>query len=557
MQPLLCSNEFNIFFDILQDFCMKSDDSEALFALIKDNLPPIADLLNIGKFDADCIEQCNHSQKNGFSRTLNIYSSEGGYSNSPEQYIFEYPDSDTVIFNIYPIQNHTWSSYEKSQLCFLSKNMHLCIKNMVLTNSIKKIRTTDGLTGINNAIGINMFGAKLNRISNLIDYNIAFLNIDNFKYVNKLVGSKQGDNVLTEYATKLRNFSEEVQGACGRMGGDNFVCVIPKDQTDDFLKFMDNISITLNIGNSSQLYDLKTHIGLYYAEKNVLFSEATEFAFLALNYARKNNLITPVWFSQRLSEDIYNRKKISESFEKSLNDNDFIIYYQPKIDLKSGSICGAEALSRWSLDQKLMLPEEYINILEDEGYICELDLYVLDKVCKDIHCLIENGGEPVKVSINFSKQHLRDKFISEKITEIIKNNNTPAKYIELEFPESCIRDTYFELVSLVSVLDSLGVSITIDNFGSGITTITHSEDLKIRTIKLDKSFICNDNNSPKAKEIVLKNIVSMMSELGIDVVAKNIETVEQAKIVEATNCTQAEGFFYSRPLTFSELNNGL
>ena len=204
-----------------------------------------------------------------------------------------------------------------------------------------------------------------------------------------------------------------------------------------------------------------------------------------------------------------------------------------------------------------MLPEEYINILEDEGYICELDLYVLDKVCKDIHCLIENGGEPVKVSINFSKQHLRDKFISEKITEIIKNNNTPAKYIELEFPESCIRDTYFELVSLVSVLDSLGVSITIDNFGSGITTITHSEDLKIRTIKLDKSFICNDNNSPKAKEIVLKNIVSMMSELGIDVVAKNIETVEQAKIVEATNCTQAEGFFYSRPLTFSELNNGL
>lgn len=233
--------------------------------------------------------------------------------------------------------------------------------------------------------------------------------------------------------------------------------------------------------------------------------------------------------------------------KKAFENKEFMAYYQPKVNLKTHKTVGAEALVRWFHDGNIVYPNDFVPIFEANGFVVSLDFYILECVCKDIKRWMEEGREHIIVSVNFSKLHLSDPLLVEKIVKIVDRYMIPHKYIEIEITESVFVNSNIDLIDLTKKLKKEKFSVSMDDFGSGYSSLNALKDINVDVIKLDKDFFQKGRTSIKTK-IILTNIINMANELGLKIICEGVETETQTKFLMDLNCYIVQGYYFSKPI---------
>ncbi len=255
--------------------------------------------------------------------------------------------------------------------------------------------------------------------------------------------------------------------------------------------------------------------------------------------------------AEEIKEKIELSRLVQKTFFADLNDRKIEPYYQPKVDISNNTICSSEALSRWfTNDGKILPPNKFIPILEQYGYVCELDFYILNKVCKDIKEQLEKGIEPVTVSINFSRYHFIDQkedfsFI-KRIISTIFSYGIDTKYIEIEFTEAGTLEDYTIINKFVEILHLYGIKVSIDDYGKGYSSLELLLQVPFDIIKMDKSFV--DKYNTENGRIILSSTIDMMKKLGKTVICEGIENEDQLNYLKSINCDIIQGYYYDKPL---------
>ena len=237
--------------------------------------------------------------------------------------------------------------------------------------------------------------------------------------------------------------------------------------------------------------------------------------------------------------------------EKALLEREFVVYYQPKINMETEKIIGAEALVRWiSKDKGFMNPGEFIPVFEKEGFIIELDFFVLEEAVKIIRDWLDNNKNPITISVNQSRVHLSNPYYIERLKNLINKYQIPTKFIELELTESLFMDIDVALET-VKKIKELGFSVSVDDFGSGFSSLNMLKSMPIDVVKIDREFLNESENSQKAQKIISK-IVEMAKELDMEVICEGVEKIEQAEFLKSIGCYYAQGFLYAKPMPETE-----
>lgn len=417
---------------------------------------------------------------------------------------------------------------------------------------------TDPLTGILNTAGFMKQGTDLCEEKRQAEYTGLFLNIKGFRYINQRFGFTHGDDAMRKYAQRIQKLVQPDE-LFARLGCDNYALLIHKERVDSLLESLLSVRVHVQLEDFVNTFDLTSRAGLYNIRPDDTMNDVINRITVAGLLAKSSPHHNTIWFRESMMERYIHDKEIADSFITAIEQNEFSVYYQPKVALDSQVLCGCEALARWDRVSEVIFPSEFVPILEQEGTICILDFYVLENVCQDIRTWLDLGIEPVRISTNFSKIHLHNKSLAKDILRVLDRYQVDPKYIEIELTESCGYEDFESLSEFVDTMKEHGVHTSIDDFGTGYSSLNLLKDLNIDTIKLDKSFLNqNPNNSNKrSNEIVIKTIINMAADLGMQAICEGVENIEQATLLKSLHCPVVQGFLFDEPLSHDEFEKRL
>lgn len=549
----ICSELYRNFFYKINGMTF---EMEEFISWVREAITEIAQEFGIGC----CIENFTAPKTpfnvNGVNQSVMLYSYADGYDDRPESFCFRTGEGGSLNISFYPRKGYEWNEAELADIAFIAENLFIIGGRVQMLSIMKKVSTTDIGTGALNMNGLVMYSEQLAKAGVFKDYAVVFINLKNFKFINRLVGEKQADFILKKYAKKLLDYMNENE-KLARPGGDNFCAVIKKERADEFLEFISDIAFEADATGEKHSVNLNSRAGVYMVNEGDAVNVAINAASTALNMAKTAGRGDVIRFKSDMLDKTIKANEISSIFPDALFNEDFVIYYQPKVGLEDNCLCGCEALARWVRKEQVISPADFIPVLEREGTICRLDFYVLDKVCADIKHWLDMGLVPVRVSTNFSKLHLHNDDFAEKIIETINKHGVDPSYIEVELTESSGYEDYEALAEFVRKMKSYGVSTSIDDFGTGYSSLNLLKDLDVDIIKLDKSFLDNLGDEKKTDEVVIRHIVNMVNELDMKVVAEGVETNIQADLLEDFRCSMAQGYLFDKPLPCSEFEERL
>lgn len=422
---------------------------------------------------------------------------------------------------------------------------------------IKQLGSKDKLTGalLQSSFVKKVFFKQVTE--KLKNYDTIFINLKGYKYVNQLLGPHAADAVLVKYAKTIQKYLKKGE-LLARFGGDNFVILIKANRLAAFLNFIEVINIEQEVNGVVQTFPISCYAGVALLADKV--SDAMSNSAFALQKIREKKTGNYLIFNEDIANSILNQNRISFRFKPSLENGDFKVFYQPKINIKTKKLTGCEALVRWEHpDGTIESPANFIPTLEKTGLITTLDYFVFDKVCKDINSWKSKGYTPVPVSVNFSKHHLRNPDFTQKILEIIHHNNVDKELIEIELTESENFEDYDSLLSFIKHMQNNGIKTSIDDFGIGYSSLSLLTNKDIKIFKIDKSFVDNiaENNGNNIHATLLTDIVTTCHNLGKEVICEGIETPEQLAILKGLDCSIIQGFYFDKPLTYLDFESRL
>lgn len=555
MDYILCSRGFRNFVDSLAGDTTQVSE---MLALISEGIPYLLDEIPLGKIEVSMDMAGVHGESVTQMQNSELYCSTDGYEEEKRHSnSFVMGDGSSFDVTAYPKRGCLWRQEEEEALSFLAQCIFMLCDRARMSAMIQTVDVTDSLTGVFNMTGLMRHGQGLLAKGRFSEYTACFCNIKNFRYVNQQVGSKHGNQILKKYARGIAKWQKE--GECiARLGGDNFCVLIEQERVQKFLEFISGFRVRITFPNGEKEYAILSRVGICEIGAGDSVNDAISGASVALDVARRYSEQDVVWFSPKMLEEAMHKKEISLTFPKALREKEFLVYYQPKVNLQTRELCGCEALVRWMRDGKMVPPMDFIRILEKEGSICNLDFYVFEQVCRDMRKWLDSGLKPVRVSINFSKIHLRNPQLADHILEIIQKYNLDSSYIEVELTEVSGYEDYDALIAFIHAMREHGINTSIDDFGTGYSSLNLLKNLKVDIIKLDKTFLDGIiRNGGEEDEILIKNIVRMIHELGMDIIAEGVETIEQADFLQKVHCSMAQGYLFDRPLPCSEFESRL
>lgn len=554
---LLCSNGFREFFLQIKN---NSDSPFQIAKTIERNYHLIADELPIAKMYIHLDVPDNILDPvppDGRNLEIKLCSDENKTGNDFIYFCHTTGDHGLAKIDMYPPAGYTWNENEKKALEFFSEIIFMVFGKSRLGRMMSRTFIMDMLTGAANVRGFNMFGDMLYKSGRLSQYVSMFFNIKNFNYINRNVGSREGDIILRKYVKQISNELESDEEIICRLGGDNFIILVKFSNSEKILEYLKSVQIDCVKNNFKQSFDIRVRAGIYKIQENDAMSDVIHNANIAFHQTRITGNGDYIWFKESMKNQVLKNNEISAVFPKALEEKEFVVYYQPKVMLSNNHLCGCEALVRWFRNGKLVPPMEFIPTLEQEGSICRLDFYVLEQVCRDINYWLENGMQPFCVSVNFSKAHLRHSDFADNIISIIKKYNIDSKYIEVELTETSSYENFEILSKFINRMKENGICTSIDDFGTGYSSLNLLKDLNVDIIKLDKSFLDNLESHNKSDEVLIKHIVGMVSDLNMNIIAEGVETAEQAAFLRSVHCNMAQGYLFDRPLPRNEYEDRL
>lgn len=382
------------------------------------------------------------------------------------------------------------------------------------------------------------------------------LDIDNFKYVNNVMGYEAGNDIISIISRVMKANANENELAI-RVGGDIFGMLILENQEETILGRIEKIFEGIN-NSISQIYTDRANInfscGVYVLESmNETVKEIINKSNIARKEAKNSYNKNIVFFDEKMKEAVKNRKEIEEDMEKALENKEFLVYLQPKVNMITGKLYGAEALVRWEHTTKgLMLPADFISIFEENGFILKLDYYIFEAVCQLKKKWNDMGKSYPIISVNMSRLHIYDKNFIYNLVETAKKYGVPTEELEIEVTENAFFEDSNMLLTFTDDLKRAGFKVSIDDFGSGFSSLNMLKDINADVLKIDRNFlIITDKNNGKGKKI-LKNVIAMAQDLKIDIVTEGVENFNQIELLTNYGCEIAQGFYYAKPMSIEE-----
>jgi diguanylate cyclase (GGDEF)-like protein len=554
MDYVIFSSVYKDFRDAILD---NIPDMTAMSKRVSAAIPPICNILNIGFIKIKLIAPSSIIARNGLNQEQVMYEDPNGFESMPIIQTYRTGENGMATIEIRAKKSHKFTPPELQAAKLISDDIFIILGRSRLMSAIHYASQTDTMTGAPNTAQLVHHSIELKAKNKLQNFSGLFLNLKNYKYINQSKSPAIGDMGITCFTRSVMAMCHDDE-MIARLGGDNFFVLVKKENRDIFVKALSsmNVSVTVPHGPTIPL-TIQSRIGVYDIQPQDSMNEIMHCSSVALNESRLHPGNDIVYFTKKMLEDAYHEKEISSLFREALRRKEFIVYYQPKVSVKDQKLCGCEALVRWNRNGQVIPPSEFLPILEKEASICLLDFYVFRKVCEDIRNWLDAGIEPVRVSSNFSRHHLSNPHLTEDILAIMKEYNIDSKFIEIELTESSNFEDKIAMQKFVNGLRQHGISVSIDDFGTGYSTFAAIKDLNVNVIKLDKSLLDHIGDEKYHDEVVIKNMVNMINELHLEVVAEGVENSKQLDFLQNAKCSIIQGFIFDKPLTKEEFEKRL
>ena len=439
----------------------------------------------------------------------------------------------------------------------LTELIRLQIQKTLKRRSEAEERKTDSTTGVYTREYFYDHILNVYKEEKAEDYAVCTFSVKGIEEINKKLDARSGNLLMSSYVKKLQEIIGKY-GMVARDGGIRFSALFLKDKTESVMNFLEGQEITADSGKLRSF--LSAYAGYYLSMENCASTaELRDILDVALSNAKENPGLPYVIYDDKLQQQVNETRHIEGIFKSALEDEEFLVYYQPKVDLKTYTLTGCEALCRWKHNGDMILPFRFIPVLEKNGDIRRLDFYMLEHVCRDMRRWLDQGLKTVRVSVNMSRLHMGDPGLLDHIIGIIDKYDIPHQYLEIELTETTTDVDYIELKKLVTGLREAGVYTSVDDFGVGYSSMNLLRELPWNIIKIDRSFmpLGDGSKEDEKRKVMLKSVIAMTQALGLKCISEGVETVEQIIILKKYGCYSAQGYYFDKPLPVSEFEERL
>lgn len=416
----------------------------------------------------------------------------------------------------------------------------------------EKREETDSLTGL---LRYGPFFEKARRFLERRpekSYFMVAIDIEHFKLYNEWYGEKEGDRFLIKISDHLKEMESSFESIAGYMGGDDFVIILPDDRS--LLKELEeqiNCYARQYGGNAGFL----PAFGVFFINNRYLsVSTMYDRAIIALNSIKGNYAKRIGWYDPGMKQKMENDQVLLSEIQRALENQEFIFYAQPQCNMLTGKIIGMESLVRWKHPVRgLISPGEFIPLLERNGFITYLDIYIWEMVCRQLSAWKKAGCHPIPVSVNMSRMDIYGINVVEKFKQLVEQYEIEPRYLEIEITESAYAEDYELIRNVVEELRKAGFPVFMDDFGSGYSSLNMLRDVNVDVIKIDTKFLDMNENSMRRGMGILETIVRMARVMQFKVVAEGIEEKAQADFLINIGCIYGQGYYYYKPMSVTEI----
>ncbi|WP_261304693.1 EAL domain-containing protein [Paenibacillus andongensis] len=411
----------------------------------------------------------------------------------------------------------------------------------------------DPLTGLPNRHGLSKWIEDA--IAQQERFAVVFVNLDHFKLANETLGHDTGDRILQVMARRLKNSTMIKDISVFRVGSDEFIGLVKHRSLAELEEFANTVVQTINQPIRIQDHEIymSPSIGIsQYPQDDSDPDNLIRFADIAMEYAKELGGNQVQYFNSQIYAKIERRIKIEKHLRKALEKNEFILVYQPQVNLIENQIVGFESLIRWeSPELGRVSPLEFIPIAEETGLIYPIGKWVLREACSQNKSWQELGFPKVSMAVNLSSKQFYDQSLKDQINSILQETGLEPQYLELEITESMTMDVQVALTTLNS-FRNMGLKIAMDDFGTGYSSLSYLKEFPIHHLKIDQSFVKDISVNPTNAAIV-NTIIALARNLKLVVIAEGVENDDDLKILQEFNCDTVQGYLFSRPVEAIEV----
>lgn len=387
---------------------------------------------------------------------------------------------------------------------------------------------------------------------------LAIFDIDKFKFINDRLGYEEGNRMLERMFKTLGDHMENGE-TYARLSDDNFACCIADASDDDITSRLNGIFEEFERRNSLFVsYPVLFSAGVCRLDQctdnygSIDFNTAIDRCNIAKRTIKSEHTNTIAFYDGKIRERTLREKDFENIMPTALEKHEFLCYIQPKYGTKSRRIAGGEALIRWkSSEFGVVFPDEFIPLAEKNGFVIELDFFILEEVCKAMRRWIDAGYTPVPISVNQSRVHMSHDDYIWRLREIVDKYAIPYEYIELEITETVFTDNADLLLRIVQKLHDIGFRLSIDDFGSGYSSLNMLKDIPADVVKIDREFFNGTVNTDKGRAVI-STVVDLANKLHMFVISEGVETIEQVNFLDRINCDLIQGYYFAKPMPLAD-----
>lgn len=414
-------------------------------------------------------------------------------------------------------------------------------------NELKYIAEYDTLTGMYNKKKFYDVTREMLRCNNDKKFVFIRFDVDRFQMVNSFFGYNEGDKLLVYIGKQLKDvYSVMPYATFGRIESDVFGICHRYDESTILRRIAD---VRNMLAKYNPEYDIVPNLGLYVIEDNnlpmeTIFNRAT----LASNYSKGNYVKFYTFYNDKMSKTIIHDQEIINDMKSAIEKEQFDLYFQPKYSLENNKSYGAEALVRWFHPTKgMVMPGEFIPVLEKNGYISKLDYFVWEKACKYLRKWMDEGRTPYPISVNVSRVNMYNPKIVDIIKGLTDKYNISPELLNLELTESAYVENPVVIKDIITKLQLYGFIILMDDFGSGYSSLNTLKDISVDILKVDMKFLSN-TDIPGRGDNILASVIRMAKWINLPVVVEGVETYEQARFLRSIGCDYVQGYYFASPM---------
>ena len=503
--------------------------------------------------------------RNGFSEDKNEVinvsdSNTNGYlgysavSENSDWRIVSYLGEDKFLSYIDNVSAESFKMITYIVLLMSFASLYLLRSEVMKKREIQRISYIDKVTEIGNSVKFYAESKILLNKNNSNQYIMAIFDVKKFKYINHTYGYNYGNYILKIIAKAIdEKFNNDE--TCGRLNGDSFI-ILAKNYKNFNVDLKEFLMDTIYRSNSrGKDIVLNFNFGLYVIEnKKENLSEMIDKVIIAWNHVKVTNKLDAYYYDENLMKYLMEEETLEKSMKDALANGEFKVYLQAMVNLQNDKICGAEALVRWiSPKMGFLPPDRFISLFEKNGFIVDVDFYVLETIFNKLNEYLEKGIKDFVFAVNQSRETISDPDYIKSLVKLIKKYNIPPQLIELEVTENIFIDNYEKILEVLNQVRALGFKISMDDFGSGYSSLNLLKDMPINILKIDRLFLNETSNSSRGK-LIIKSVIELAKNLQINVVCEGVETEEHEAFLKNVECEIAQGYLYGKPMPMEEFN---